>query len=101
MEQKKFLKSDMIDALVKNAGVDEKTARACYDGFLDALQGALAEDSVVELRGFGVFKVRTKKGRNNARSPKDGTIVSTDTHGVVSFRPGKALRLIAWPLRKD
>ncbi len=101
MEQKKFLKADMIDSIVKTANVDEDTARACYDGFLSALQGALAEDRVVELRGFGVFKLRTKKGRTNARSPKDGSVVATDTHGVVSFRPGKVLRQIAWPLRKD
>ncbi len=69
------------------------------DELFEELKSALKDDRVVELRGFGTFEIRTRKGRERARNPKTGEIVPVRTHGVAVFRPGKELKQIAWPLR--
>ena len=68
--------------------------------FFDEVKAALTDDRVVELRGFGTFEIRTRKGREKARNPKTGEIVPVNTHGVTVFRPGKELKQMAWDLRK-
>ena len=52
----------------------------------------------VELRGFGTFEVKLRKGRKRARNPKTGAIVSVEDHGVASFRPGRELKKAAWTI---
>jgi nucleoid DNA-binding protein len=42
----------------------------------------------VELRGFGTFEVKKRKGRKRARNPKTGENVAVKDHGVATFRPG-------------
>ena len=59
------------------------------------------EEKVIELRGFGTFEVRTRKGREKARNPKTGDLVAVDTHGVAVFRPGKELKDLVWNLRQE
>jgi nucleoid DNA-binding protein len=55
---------------------------------------------VVELRGFGTFEIRTRKGREKARNPKTGEVVPVQNHGVTVFRPGKDLKKKTWELRE-
>ena len=64
------------------------------------IKRGLEEDRVIELRGFGTFEVRTRKGRERARNPKTGEIVAVETHGVAIFRPGKELKDSVWDLRE-
>ena len=59
----------------------------------------IEKDRVIELRGFGTFEIRTRKGREKARNPKTGDLVSVETHGVAIFRPGKELKDAVWNLR--
>ena len=49
-----------------------------------------------ELRGFGTFEVRVRKGKEKARNPKTGEIVSVDKHGVAVFRAGRELKEELW-----
>ena len=71
------------------------------DEFFEEIKVGLKKDQVIELRGFGTFEVRTRKGREKARNPKTGDLVSVETHGVAIFRPGKELKECVWDLRAN
>jgi len=99
-ESNKMTKAEIIENIYENAGINRKDIHQVIDSFFEQIKSALDEDRVVELRGFGTFEVRTRKGREKARNPKTGDIVPVQTHGVTVFRPGKELKKMAWDLRK-
>jgi len=97
----KLTKAEIIEKIFLKLGVNRKDIHSIVDELFDELKTALQEDKIVELRGFGTFEIRTRKGREKARNPKTGEIVPVSAHGVAVFRPGKELKQIAWPLRED
>jgi Bacterial nucleoid DNA-binding protein len=99
---KKQTKSDLINKLYEKSGKELKDIRLIVDMFLDEVKDALENDQSVELRGFGTFEIRERKGRKKARNPKTGEIVSVEDHAVVAFRAGKDLKSSVWeiPSRK-
>ena len=58
---------------------------------LDYLIESLSKGKTIELRNFGVFKVRTRKGRI-ARNPKTGQKVTIPNRKVVVFKPGLIMK---------
>ena len=98
----KFTKADIVDAIYNKAdnksGVNRKAIRYVVDLFIEELKVALVSNKVIELRGFGTFEIKTRKGRQKARNPKTGEIVSASSHGTVAFRPGRDLKRDVWPL---
>jgi len=95
---KKKTKSDLVDAIYEKTGNDLKDIRAIVDLFLDITKQALEGGQSVELRGFGTFEIRERKGRKKARNPKTGEIVSVEDHAVVAFRAGKDLKNSVWDI---
>ncbi len=96
----KLTKAEIIDAIREDVDLDRDEIHKVLDSFFHHVKEALGGDKVIELRGFGTFEIRTRKGRERARNPKTGDIVPVSTHGVAIFRPGKELKKIAWPLRQ-
>ncbi len=96
---RKLTKAEIIDAIREDVDLEKEDIHKVIDSFFMHIKAALKEDRVIELRGFGTFEIRTRKGREKARNPKTGDIVPVSTHGVAIFRPGKELKKIAWPLR--
>ena len=70
------------------------------DCFFEEVKAGLIDDQIIELRGFGTFEIRTRKGREKARNPKTGHMVSVQTHGVAVFRPGKEIQEKVWDIRQ-
>jgi integration host factor subunit beta len=97
----KVTKADFIETLFEATKVNRKDIHLVIDSFLDEVKKALIADNVVELRGFGTFEVRTRKGRSRARNPRTGETVSVQDHGVAVFRPGKELKHLVWSVRKS
>ena len=96
----KLTKAEIIENIYDKLGVNRKDIHNILDEYFEEVKSGLSQDKVVELRGFGTFEIRTRKGRERARNPKTGEIVPVSAHGVAVFRPGKELKKIAWPLRK-
>ena len=96
MADDKVTKADIIDAIYQKTGTDRKDIRSVIDHFIDEIKDSLIEQHVIELRGFGTFEVRIRKGRKKARNPKTGEPVSVNSHGVAAFRPGKELKQDVW-----
>lgn len=100
MDNGKLTKAEIIENIYDKVDVNRKDIHIIIDEFFEQIKTALSEDKVVELRGFGTFEVRTRKGRKKARNPKTGEIVSVGDHGVAAFRPGRELKQSVWPLRE-
>jgi integration host factor subunit beta len=93
---RKVTKADIVDALYEKTGMSRKEIRTVVDLFIDTIRGSLMEQMVIELRGFGTFEVRIRKGRQKARNPKTGEMVSVTSHGIAAFRPGRELKQNVW-----
>lgn len=100
MAKKKLTKADIIDKLYTTSRVDRKEIHKIIDSVFLEIKKALAEDRVIELRGFGTFEIRLRRGRQQARNPKTGEVFPVENHGVLIFRPGQELKQIAWPMRE-
>ncbi len=100
MDNGKLTKAEIIERIFHKLAINRKDIHSVVDEFFEELKAALQHDKIVELRGFGTFEIRTRKGRDRARNPKTGEIVPVNAHGVAVFRPGKELKLLAWPLRE-
>lgn len=95
----KLTKAEIVDNISDVTDIKKKEIQNIIDLFIDQVKTALTDSRVVELRGFGTFEIRTRKGRAKARNPRTGELVSVNDHGVAVFRPGKELKEAAWPLR--
>ena len=93
MENKKVTKYEMVDSIrSKIDGVEKSDVLRIVDLFLDEMKTALKNKSVIELRGFGTFEPRLRKGRKDGRNPKSGEPVSVPDRYTVVFRPGQDIR---------
>lgn len=98
MKRSKLTKFELVDDISEKTGIDSKDVKAVVDSFFTSMKAALAKDMVIELRGFGTFQIKTRKGRERARNPKTGDVAPVESHGVTIFRPGKELKTISWPI---
>ena len=97
MAKTKLTKAVIIEHLHDKLGANRNDIHEIVDAFFEEVK----EEKIIELRGFGTFEVRTRKGREKARNPKTGELVAVDTHGVAVFRPGKELKDLVWDLRQE
>jgi len=100
MTESKYTKADIIDSIYNKTGKHRKEIRDMMDLIVGEISNALRQRRVIELRGFGTFEIRIRKGRQKARNPKTGEIFSVNSHGIVSFRAGRELKQDVWDLPK-
>ena len=58
---------------------------------LDNIVDSLVQGQTVELRNFGIFKVKSRKGRMG-RNPRTGAAVPVPPKKVVTFKPGLLMK---------
>lgn len=58
---------------------------------LDCIIESLANGSTVELRNFGIFKIKSRRARKG-RNPRTGTEVQVPPKKVVVFKPGLIMK---------
>ncbi|HIV98477.1 MAG TPA: integration host factor subunit beta [Candidatus Ornithospirochaeta avicola] len=97
--EEKLTKAAIIESLHAKFGISRNDIHTIIDELFEEIKDGLKEDRIIELRGFGTFEVKTRKGREKARNPKTGDIVSVNEHGVAIFRPGKELKEFVWDVR--
>lgn len=85
-------RSELIEKIAKeNPHLYRTDAERIVSTIFDEISKSLTEGNRVELRGFGVFSVRTRKPRK-ARNPKTGASVMVDQKSVPFFKAGKLLK---------
>ncbi|HEV8538526.1 MAG TPA: HU family DNA-binding protein [Bacteroidota bacterium] len=86
-------KADIVDHIASGTGLTKVETEAVVDGFIQTVIGALKEGKNIEIRGFGSFKTKKRKGRI-ARNPRTGEQVQVDEHFVPYFKVSKELRSV-------
>ncbi|MEE9187524.1 MAG: HU family DNA-binding protein [Bacteroidota bacterium] len=84
-------KADIVDTIASATGLTKVETEAVVDGFISTVIDALKEGKNIEIRGFGSFKVKKRKGRI-ARNPRTGEQVQVDEHFVPVFKVSKDLK---------
>ncbi len=70
MANNKLTKAEIIDNIQEKLEMNRTDVHMLIDEFFEEVKKGLEQDRVIELRGFGTFEVRTRKGREKARNPK-------------------------------
>ncbi|SRR5574344_1871423 len=96
--QEKLTKAAIIENLHNKLGYNKDQIHVVIDELFEEIKDGLKDSRVIELRGFGTFEVRIRKGRAKARNPKTGEVVAVEKHGVAIFRPGKELKDFVWDI---
>jgi len=81
-------KAEIVNEIVKQTGIDKKTALASVEAFMAAVKDSLANDENVYLRGFGSFIVK-KRAQKTARNISKNTTIIIPEHNIPSFKPAK------------
>ena len=96
--QEKLTKAAIIENLHIKLGYYRAEIHMVIDELFEEIKDGLKDSRIIELRGFGTFEVRVRKGRAKARNPKTGEVVAVERHGVAIFRPGKELKDFVWDI---
>lgn len=86
-----MIKADIVRAVMAASNVSQRTAEVAVDRILEAMREALVRGEKIELRGFGVFKVRPRK-KGLARDMRSGIAVPISIGWTVRFKAGKDLQ---------
>jgi integration host factor subunit alpha len=79
------------EAVYKNIGtLSRKDARKLVGDVLDEMAAVLEQGETLKLRGFGTFKVRSKRERIG-RNPKNGVEAVITPRRVITFKASSAL----------
>ncbi len=86
-------KADIVDRIASQTGLTKVETEAVVDGFILTVIEAMKEGKNIEIRGFGSFKVKKRKGRM-ARNPRTGEQVPVDEHYVPYFKVSKEMKQV-------
>jgi DNA-binding protein HU-beta len=84
-------KADIVDVIAAATGLTKVETEAVVDGFISTVIDAMKAGKNIEIRGFGSFKVKKRKGRM-ARNPRTGEQVKVGEHFVPIFKVSKDLK---------
>jgi DNA-binding protein HU-beta len=86
-------KADIVDKIATATGLTKVETEVVVDGFITSVIDAMKEGKNIEIRGFGSFKVKKRKGRM-ARNPRTGEQVMVSEHFVPTFKVSKEMKQI-------
>ena len=84
-------KTDLIELISKQSKISRVDAKNLIEIILDEISSAITSGEGVEVRGFGVFYKRHRKGRIGI-NPKTGEKTEVSEKFVPFFKPGKLLK---------
>ena len=84
-------KIDLIEAISKEVKITSSEAKQSVEIILEEISSAIVSGKGVEVRGFGGFQKRHRKGRLGI-NPKTGQKTEVAEKFVPFFKPGKLLK---------
>ncbi|HVN49418.1 MAG TPA: HU family DNA-binding protein [Bacteroidota bacterium] len=84
-------KADIVDVIASATGLTKVDTEAVVDGFIYTVIDAMKEGKNIEIRGFGSFKIKHRKGRM-ARNPRTGEQVMVEDRIVPTFKVSKEMK---------
>ncbi|MFH1459598.1 MAG: HU family DNA-binding protein [Candidatus Omnitrophota bacterium] len=84
-------KKDIVLKIASETKMKQQDIKKIVQKTLDAVIDSLVNGKTVELRNFGIFKVKSRKGRTG-RNPRTGQVVPVPPKKVVVFKPGLEMK---------
>jgi nucleoid DNA-binding protein len=84
-------KKDIILKVSDESNLKQIDVKKVVQKTLDCMVEALARGEKIELRNFGVFKIKQRKSRTG-RNPRTGQVVPVPPRKVVVFKPGLEMK---------
>jgi len=84
-------KKDIVLRIANELGLKQVDVKKVVQRTLDIIVEALSNGKTVELRNFGVFKVKSRKGRTG-RNPRTGETVPVPPRRVAVFKSGLIMK---------
>ena len=85
-------KKEIILRIAQETGLKQIHVKDVVQRTFDLIVERLSAGEKIELRNFGILKVKTRKGRVG-RNPRTGDSVSIPDKKVVRFKPGMKMKL--------
>ncbi|MFC1508616.1 HU family DNA-binding protein [Candidatus Omnitrophota bacterium] len=84
-------KKDIVIKIANDSGIKQLDVKKVVQMTFDIIVDSLAAGQKIELRNFGVFKTKSRKGRMG-RNPRTGQQVPVDPKRVAIFKPGLVMK---------
>ena len=84
-------KAELVDEVARAVQLTKKQAETIVNIIFDSIVESLRAGEKIELRGFGSFRLRSRKSRTG-RNPKTGAKVDVPSKKIPYFKPGKELK---------
>jgi len=91
MNDSTLTKADLVEEVVKNTELPRKESEVIVETIFEGIIGALQNGDKIEIRGFGSFRTRQRRGRIG-RNPKTGEKVEVPPKRIPFFKPSKELK---------
>jgi integration host factor subunit beta len=84
-------KAELVDLITESTGMNRRDTVTVVNLIMENIGGALTAGDKVELRGFGSFKVKSRRPRL-ARNPRTGDAVDVPAKRVPYFKASNELK---------
>ncbi|MFC1667681.1 HU family DNA-binding protein [Candidatus Omnitrophota bacterium] len=84
-------KKDIVVKIANDSGIKQIDVKKVVQMTFDIIIDALTKGEKIELRNFGVFKIKSRKGRMG-RNPRTGQQVPVEPKKVAVFKPGLVMK---------
>ena len=84
-------KADLVEEVVRVTELPRKESETVVETIFESIIGALQGGDRIEIRGFGSFRTRQRRGRIG-RNPKTGAKVDVPPKKIPFFKPSKELK---------
>jgi len=84
-------KADLVEEVVRVTELPRKESETVVETIFESIIGALQGGDRIEIRGFGSFRTRQRRGRTG-RNPKTGAKVEVPPKRIPFFKPSKELK---------
>jgi nucleoid DNA-binding protein len=84
-------KKDIVKEVAAKTGFDLASVKEIVQTMFDAMCEGLSRDGNIEIRNFGIFKVKSTPERK-ARNPKTSEIITVPAKRHISFKPGQLMK---------
>ncbi|MBU1913177.1 MAG: integration host factor subunit beta [Candidatus Omnitrophica bacterium] len=89
---KSMTKKDIVMKVSTDTNIKQIDVKKVVQMTFDIIVDALAKGEKIELRNFGVFKTKSRKGRMG-RNPRTGDQVPVLPKRVAVFKPGLVMKI--------
>jgi len=90
-KERTMTKADLIEEVTRVTELPRKESEVVVETIFDSIIEALQKSDKIEIRGFGSFRTRQRRGRIG-RNPKTGAKVEVPPKKIPFFKPSKELK---------